>query len=103
VCASTDSKPGLPRKVVSLVPRIAPGGRNRSLHVRDNFIMWVANVGLCGHKGQFEFVPLCQDWAAKREKFRPLELCFFLTPPFIERIRSWAYLNPAYRLIRRSQ
>src|SRR6266481_7136851 len=30
-------------------------------------------------------------WAAKQEKFQPKELCFFLTSPFIERIRSdWA-------------
>jgi hypothetical protein len=29
------------------------------------------------------------QWAAKQEKFRPQEKCFFLTSPFIELIRTW--------------
>src|SRR5271169_1504031 len=28
------------------------------------------------------------QWAAKQEKFRPTEMCFFLTSPFIELIRT---------------
>jgi hypothetical protein len=28
-------------------------------------------------------------WAAKQEKFQPEEICFFLTSPFIELIRTW--------------
>src|ERR1700686_1981867 len=28
-------------------------------------------------------------WAAKQEKFRPKEMCFFLTSPFIELTRTW--------------
>src|SRR6266446_8762838 len=28
-------------------------------------------------------------WAEKQEKFQPTELCFFLTSPFIELIRSY--------------
>src|SRR5271156_3386140 len=28
-------------------------------------------------------------WAAKQEKVQPQEMCFFLTSPFIELIRSW--------------
>ena len=29
------------------------------------------------------------EWAEKQEKFRPKEMCFFLTSPFIEQIRSY--------------
>src|ERR1700688_4390060 len=28
-------------------------------------------------------------WAEKQEKFQPKEMCFFLTSPFIELIRTW--------------
>jgi hypothetical protein len=28
------------------------------------------------------------EWAEKQEKFRPKEMCFFLTSPFIELIRQ---------------
>jgi hypothetical protein len=34
------------------------------------------------------------NWAAKQEKFRPQEKCFFLTSPFIELIRTW--LRPVF-------
>jgi NAD(P)H-binding len=33
------------------------------------------------------------EWAAKQEKFQPLELCFFLTSTFIELSRN-LFLNP---------
>jgi hypothetical protein len=33
-------------------------------------------------------------WAAKQEKFRPQEKCFFLTSPFIELIRTWETDSP---------
>src|ERR1700722_2622266 len=29
------------------------------------------------------------QWAAKQEKFQSMEMCFFLTSPFIELIRTW--------------
>jgi hypothetical protein len=29
------------------------------------------------------------EWAEKQEKFRPKEMCFFLTSPFIELTRAW--------------
>jgi hypothetical protein len=32
-------------------------------------------------------------WAAKQEKLQPLELCFFLTPPFIELFRTIPVLS----------
>src|SRR6202171_5551324 len=32
-------------------------------------------------------------WAEKQEKFRPKEMCFFLTSPFIELIGSWLALH----------
>ena len=32
-------------------------------------------------------------WAAKREKFRLLEMCFFLTSPFIELIRTYRFFG----------
>jgi hypothetical protein len=30
-------------------------------------------------------------WAGKQEKLRPMQLCFFLTSPFIELIRNWPF------------
>src|SRR6266849_4882417 len=30
------------------------------------------------------------QWAAKQEKFRPMQECFFLTSTFIELIRHWS-------------
>jgi hypothetical protein len=32
------------------------------------------------------------QWAAKQEKFRPMQECFFLTSTFIELIRTWRML-----------
>src|ERR1700681_3101123 len=32
-------------------------------------------------------------WAAKQEKFRPREVCFFLTSPFIELLRLWKHFT----------
>ncbi len=32
-------------------------------------------------------------WAEKQEKIQPLELCFFLTSPFREQIRTWRALR----------
>jgi hypothetical protein len=29
------------------------------------------------------------EWAAKQEKLQPQEMCFFLTSPFIELLRTW--------------
>ena len=37
------------------------------------------------------------EWAEKQEKFRPKEMCFFLTPPFIEPTSSLWIGSPASR------
>src|SRR5713226_9015340 len=34
------------------------------------------------------------QWAAKQEKFRPMQECFFLTSTFIELLRTWPPNRP---------
>src|ERR1700681_67843 len=38
-------------------------------------------------------------WAEKQEKFRPKEMCFFLTSPFIELIGAWPNFTKADQLL----
>jgi hypothetical protein len=55
---------------------------------RENPNCWatVSNNRAPGAGGQNTSCSI--HWAAKQEKFQPLEMCFFLTSPFIEQIRQ---------------
>ena len=56
---------------------------------RENPNRWatVPSTRVHGAEGQNRFCSI--KWAAKQEKYRPWDGCFFLTSPFIELIRHW--------------
>ena len=66
----------------------APHRFRTKRHGRENPKQW-ANASSNRAPGADDQNRFCSiKWAAKQEKFRPLQECFFLTSPFIELTRS---------------
>jgi hypothetical protein len=64
---------------------------------RENPNRWVAIPNNRAHGAERQNRSCSNNWAAKQEKVQPLELCFFLTFPFIEQT-SFRYGGLTYRV-----